>query len=132
MRKRFMSDANLTRILLLFALLLSAVQGYSGEASTPSGRGAVYSNGLPDYYPSRFDQKGILQKLNSRGYRLIINATAYTLAPNVRVHTLETQFGTIHSLCENLPIGFNLRSNVNGKRKITEIWVLPNGAVKLD
>jgi hypothetical protein len=127
-----MNYTNLIRMLLLFALLLSAAQVFSAEAPTPRSRSAVYSNGLPDYYPRRFDRKGIVQKLSRREHRLIINATVYTLAPNVRVHTLETQFGTIHSLREKLPIGFNLRSDVHGEQKITDIWVLPKGAVKFD
>ena len=78
------------------------------------------------YYPSQFEHEGILHEVKQN--KLIINATAYWLMDNVVVHTLNSQFGSLHDLQKNMDIAFSL----DDEKAISEIWILPEGTVELD
>lgn len=87
---------------------------------------------LPEYYPNTFNNEGILQNIEDGGNTLIINATAYKVGHNMKVHTLNNKFSSINSLQKEMELGF-IFSDPSAKRKtITEIWVLPKGTVELD
>jgi hypothetical protein len=87
------------------------------------------AQGLPAYYPPGFDQTGIVNGA-SRG-QLIIDASAFSVDSNVRVHTPDTEFGSMGSVGNGTEIGFNIKNRPNGGKQITEIWVLPEGTVVL-
>ena len=87
---------------------------------------------LPEYYPNTFNNEGILQNIEDGGNTLIINATAYKVGHNMKVHTRSNQFASKNTLQKGMELGFTL-SDPSAKRKIvTEIWVLPKGTVELD
>lgn len=79
--------------------------------------------GLPHYYPDDIPYSGTVSRVSDN--TIIVNASAYRLDPNVRVHTLSTSFGSIRSLSNSTPIGFTKTSDRSGNRVITEIWVMP-------
>ena len=87
------------------------------------------AQGLPTYYPPGFDQTGIVN--GSKGGQLIIGANAFPVEGNVRVHTPDTEFSSMGTIVSGTEIGFNLAKTANGRHKITEIWVLPEGTVVL-
>ncbi len=76
---------------------------------------------------ANFDGRGILQQVDARSNRLLIDALSYRFDPNMKVHTLHTQFATVHSLRGEMEVGFTLGSGSG--LTITEIWQLPAGSV---
>lgn len=78
---------------------------------------------LPSYYPDNIPHSGMVGSVSNN--TIIIDASAYRLDSNVRVHTLSTLFGSTRSLSENTPIGFTKASDRSGNSVITEIWILP-------
>jgi hypothetical protein len=80
-------------------------------------------------YPANFDGTGILQEVDLRGNRLMIDALSYGFDPNAKVHTLQTPFATLHALRGEMEVGYKLRSGGRTGRTITEIWQLPAGSV---
>lgn len=84
------------------------------------------ASNLPEYYPKRFENEGILHEVKHN--KVIINATAYQLVDNVIVHTLSTQYGSLNNLRKDMDIAFRLMDT----RVITEIWILPKGSVELE
>jgi len=100
-----------TRILV--ALVLNLLAGVASAA------------GLPKYYPEAFEYMGMLQRLNVEQGTAVINGTSFRLSNNLQVHTLDSQFGTVHSLKTRLPVGCKTVRDPTGRRLITEIWLLP-------
>jgi hypothetical protein len=91
--------------------------------------GSVQAAGLPHYYPGSFDQRGVITSAGSG--ELYVNARRYRLDPNVRIHSLDTQFASRRALQGGTEIGFSTDPGKQGVGKITEIWLLPDGTVKL-
>ena len=91
--------------------------------------GSAQAAGLPHYYPSSFDRQGVISGMGSGG--LYVNARRYQLDPNVRIHSLDTQFASRRALQGGTEIGFSTSPDRKGIDKITEIWLLPDGTVKL-
>ena len=87
------------------------------------------AQGLPEYYPPSFDQTGIVNA--ARGGQLIVGASAFPADSNVRVHTPDTEFGSMGAVDNGKEIGFNIDKQSNGGNRITEIWLLPEGTVVL-
>jgi hypothetical protein len=91
---------------------------------------SVHADGLPMYYPASFDQTGIVAQTG--GGKIIIDASAFAIDSNVRVHTPTTQFSSMGSVSGGTEVGFNIdRKQPGNRKKITEIWVLPKGTVIL-
>lgn len=83
-------------------------------------------------YKPNFDRDGIITG-SVQNQQLLINATRYTLDPNVRVHTPQTEFASPQALATDAEVGFNLVvDKVSSQYKIIEIWVLPKGSVVLN
>ena len=78
---------------------------------------------LPSYYPDNIPYSGMVGSISDN--TIIIDASAYRLDPNVRVHTLSTSFGSIRTLSGSTPVGFTKSSDRSGNSVVTEIWVLP-------
>jgi len=94
---------------------------------------SAWSKGkLPEFYPRTFSNEGILQKTEDGGNTLIINATAYKVGHNMKVHTMNNNFASKNSLQKDMEIGFTLHDPTAKRKVITEIWVLPKGTVELD
>jgi hypothetical protein len=91
--------------------------------------GSIQAAGLPHYYPSSFDRQGVISGMG--GGELFVNARRYQLDPNVRVHSLATEFASRGALKGGAEIGFTTAPGKQGVGKITEIWLLPDGTVKL-
>ena len=87
---------------------------------------------LPEFYPSTFENEGILQKVKDGGDTLVINATAYNIGDNAKVHALNNNFASINTLRKDMELGFIIKDAASKRKVITEIWILPNGYVELD
>ncbi len=90
--------------------------------------GAGLAAGLPSYYPDRIPHTGMFGGISNN--TITVDASTYRLDSNVRVHTLSTAYGSVHSLSANTPIGFTKTTDRSGNSVITEIWVMPE--VELD
>lgn len=102
-------------------LLVSLSHGVADENSPPGGA-LVF----PEYYPDSFKNQGQFQEIHIQEGTLIINATKYAYDHNVRVHTLDTEHGSISMLKPGVEIGFQLHSyNKGNMRIVSEIWILP-------
>jgi hypothetical protein len=91
--------------------------------------GGVQATGLPPYYPGSFDRQGVISAAG--GSEILVNAKRYQLDPNVRVHSLTTEFASRRALQGGTEIGFSTSAGKNDVERITEIWVLPDGTVRL-
>ena len=49
---------------------------------------------------------------------------------NLKVHTLATEFASVHDLRPGDAVGVNYLYDDRQRRIISEVWVLPKGAVK--
>lgn len=87
---------------------------------------------LPEYYPNFFSNEGLLQEVEDGGSTLIINATAYKVGHNMKVHTRYNSFASRNSLQKGMELGFTLNDPSAKRKVVTEIWVLPKGSVELD
>ncbi|MEJ2114542.1 MAG: hypothetical protein P8X88_00405 [Gammaproteobacteria bacterium] len=87
---------------------------------------------LPEFYPGSFENEGILQKIKNGGGTLIINATAYDIGGNAKVHALNNNFASVNTLRKDMELGFILNDAASKRKVITEIWILPKGYVELD
>lgn len=105
----------LQRVLLMAGLGLGAV--------------TVMAQGLPLYYPASYDINGIVER--AQGSQLIVSASSYQVDSNVRVHTPDTEFASMRALQPGTEVGLKFENKPGQGRKITEIWVLPQGTVVL-
>ncbi len=87
---------------------------------------------LPEFYPSTFSNEGIFQKVENGGNTLIINATAYKVGNDTKVHTLNNNIVSINSLRKGMELGFTLADPYAKRKVVTEIWILPKDTVELD
>ncbi len=81
---------------------------------------------LPDYYPQAFRFTGTLQLIDPSRDIIVVADTQMSIPGNLKVHTLNTQYGTINSLRPGMKVGAALGVSRNGRPIITEIWVLPD------
>lgn len=81
---------------------------------------------LPDYYPQSFRFSGTLQRVDASRNIVVIGDTLLAIPGNVKVHTLNSQYGTINNLSPGMKVGAKLFMNRHGKPMVSEIWVLPN------
>jgi len=82
---------------------------------------------VPDYYPKLFMVFGILHDINTSEGMVTIDDFRLHMASNLRVYTPTTQFGTVHQLRQGMQVG----ARPNRQGVIREIWVLPDGYLKL-
>ncbi len=90
--------------------------------SLPAAAGA---SELPEYYPTGFRLVGTLQRIDTSRNLLVLDDIRLPYSPNFKVHTLNTEFGTIHNLRPGLRIGIKLVPGRNGRPMVSEVWVLP-------
>lgn len=113
---------------LISATIMSLVlfsYGVASENPLPDRNPA-----FPKYYPDSFKSQGRFQEIDMQNGTLTINATQYAYDHNVRVHTLNTEHGSISMLKPGMAIGFQFHAYSKGnKRIISEIWVLPPNAL---
>ncbi len=81
---------------------------------------------LPSYYPPAFRFTGTLQRIDASRNIIVVGDTLMQIPANLKVHTLNTEFGTINSLRPGVKIGAVLSMTRHGKPQISEIWVLPD------
>ncbi len=80
---------------------------------------------LPEYYPAGFQLVGTIQRIDTSRNLLVLDDVRLPYSPNFKVHTLNTEFGTIHDLRPGLKIGVKMLPARNGQFLISEVWVLP-------
>jgi hypothetical protein len=125
MRKISMNNiaAKLLSAILVSLMLFS--YGYAGEGST-TGR---YPD-FPSYYPDSFQRQGRFQGIDLQKGTLTIDAIQYVYDNNMRIHTLNTEYGSPSMLKPGMAIGFQLHSYTkDDKRIVSEIWILPPGVL---
>jgi hypothetical protein len=95
-------------ILTILCLLLTSLPVIAGK--------------VPDYYPEKFQSWGKLNRLDTERNVIVVNDAALRLAPQVKVYTVNTRFGTLDQLREGMTIGLQARGS---KAVVSEVWVLP-------
>jgi hypothetical protein len=84
----------------------------------------------PAYYPERLPRKGVVGKVDSSLSRIEINGNSLALDRNVRVHSLTTEFSSVHALKPEDAVGYRVEQDRSGRKVVKEIWVLPEGSVE--
>jgi len=84
-----------------------------------------WADNLPDYYPSSFHRWGVIDRLDIAGGDVVVNDTLMHISENVKIHTPNTQFATVHALNKGAKIGVAFSTTSPVKRMIDEIWILP-------
>lgn len=130
-----MTHAKLIPMALLIVLisLLTVTTAYSDESARSSAMPilglTISASQLPRYYPNRFQVTGVIFRMNNNGQITVSgSAQAYTLSPNALIHSMSTEFSSRHALSKGTEIGFSV--NNRNRHTITEIWILPEGAIK--
>ncbi len=119
--------SNLHRYLLAAALAMLVISGTAVARGLPADvRGA-----LPDYYPASFQQTGVIRNTGGNN-QLTVSGNRYGLSSNVLVHSLATEHDSRYALHVGAEMGFSFDHDAQGNRRITEIWILPAGTIRLD
>lgn len=84
---------------------------------------AVGAGELPDYYPQAFYTWGKIDHLDTKQGIMVIDDKSVNLAPNTKVYTTSSRFGTVSSLHVGMVVGIYRR---NHQAAINEVWVLPD------
>ncbi|MDT8403755.1 hypothetical protein [Sulfuriflexus sp.] len=111
-----------TKLFIVQLLAIAMLPGMNGSYVLADEQG----NSAPSYYPSDFQKKGIVRTINAGQKQLIIDGLSYHYQVDLQVHSPTQKYGTVYSLKEGQIIGFSYKEDLNGKRIITEIWVIPN------
>jgi len=82
---------------------------------------------VPDYYPKIFMVFGILHDINTSEASVTIDDFRLHMTSGVRVYTPTTQYGTVRQLKKGMQVG----ARPDRQGVIREIWVLPDGYLKL-
>lgn len=96
----------------------------TAHADTVYQRASTVAAKLPTYYPSHFPRLGVLTDIRA-SHDWTINGTAVKVSTNVIVHSLVTNFSSLHSVKR----GMELAYKINAKGEVAEIWQLPDGAI---
>ena len=113
-------------LIALLTALFTAILSTTALAQ----RASTSATGLPSYYPSSYQQAGVIREVNADN-TLIISGLKYQISSSTKIHTIGTQFATTWSLKNNEEVGFSFTSDAANNRSISEIWVLPKGSVVL-
>lgn len=81
---------------------------------------------LPAWYPASFPYQGRVDSINYRANDIVINDQYYPMTSNVRVHSLYVENDTRFAVRTGAWVGFRTGFLDNGKRAVTELWVLPS------
>ena len=79
---------------------------------------------MPSYYPSSFENVGVIQNINQDTGAVVVRNNALYLSPSVKVRSLKKRYASKKVLQPGMNIGFSLGSG-SGAQAISEIWVLP-------
>ncbi|HHH35270.1 MAG TPA: hypothetical protein ENK48_00400 [Gammaproteobacteria bacterium] len=102
------------------ARLLCIISGLALVAAT-----AAQAAKLPDYYPENFILSGQLNRIDPSRDIIVIGDLQLALPGNVKVHTLNTEFGTVNSLRPGMKVGATFATRPGSAPAVSEIWVLP-------
>jgi len=108
-------------ILTVPAATVAAEPSNLNMEQTPGSTNTI----LPNYYPEMFEHTGIIDLIDIKEGRVVINDMYWRLPMNIKVHNLNTEFSTVHTLRNGMNVGFK-RNSVKKNTDIAEIWVLPN------
>ncbi|MGD8570499.1 MAG: hypothetical protein PVJ39_20595 [Gammaproteobacteria bacterium] len=107
-----------------YAATMIPMNANTAYADTIYQRKSTVAAKLPAYYPSHFPRLGVLTDIRG-SHDWTINGTAIAVSTNVIVHSLVTNFSSLHSVKR----GMELAYKVNGKGEVAEVWQLPDGAI---
>lgn len=79
----------------------------------------------PSYYPSGFQRKGVINKVNRGSSQLIVDGLQYSYPISLKVHNLAKESGSTLDLRKGVTIGFSFDKDSKGRHTITEIWEIP-------
>ncbi len=79
---------------------------------------------LPGYYPEEFARTGMIDHIDIKNGKIVINDMTWKFLMNVKVHSLNTEFSSVQTLRNGMKVGFTM-SSMNGTNQVAEIWVLP-------
>jgi len=119
--------SNIHRYMLATALVLLVATG----SAFGRGLSTEVSAQLPSYYPSSFQKTGVIRNASIVN-QLTVDGARYALSSNARIHTVATEHASRFSLAPGLELGFTYDRDASGVRRITEIWILPAGSIKLN
>ena len=123
-RQKTLSGNLMRSLLILAGVLLVCSQAWAQ-------RNYINTASLPAYYPSQYQHMGKISQIESSN-SIIINGLRYRIASYAKVHTKATKYATLGSLRVGHEVGFTATTGYNNSRKITELWVLPDGSVDLN
>lgn len=76
-------------------------------------------------YPTTFNDTGTIDRVDAEKGEIVIDDSLMLLPATTTVHRPSSRFSSNRDLRKGMKIGFS-QDKVNGKKSITEIWVLPN------
>ena len=76
-----------------------------------------------------FEHTGTIDFIDIKEGKVVINDMYWRLPMNIKVHNLNTEFSTVHTLRNGMHVGFK-RNSVKKSTDIAEIWVLPNNYIQ--
>lgn len=75
---------------------------------------------FPSYYPAEFPETGIIDAANIGVGKILIDDSAYKIAPDAVVRSLSSREDSMARLRVGVRVGFKIRGDT-----ITEFWLLP-------
>lgn len=84
----------------------------------------------PAYYPERMPREGVVGSVSPGRGQIEINGMRMSVDGNARVHSLTTEFSSLRSLKPRDAVGYRTKQDRNGRKVVTEIWILPEGSVE--
>ena len=84
----------------------------------------AWADQLPGYYPEKFDNKGVIDRIDLSKNQVVIFDELMRFASITAVHSPNTQFASLRDLRQGMKVGFST-NNIGGKESISEVWILP-------
>lgn len=125
MRTKPLMNTNINKTAFVLLVLL-----WGFTSNVLAERSSVNTATLPAYYPGQFQHTGKISDIETSN-SIIISGLRYNIASYAKLHTKATKYATLGSLQVGHEVGFTATTGYNNSRKITELWVLPAGSVKL-
>lgn len=122
-------------IVIAIALFFTITTAHADLPAIPSMgidlRTGVSTKSLPDYYPASFQSAGRIHRVSSDSIIITGSSKAFSLSPNILIHSMSTEFASRHELRVGEEIGYSFNTGMNNRRTVTEIWLLPRGSLPM-
>lgn len=96
----------------------------AGTLGSDSGTSTQKGSTYPKYYPSKFQRKGVVSKVNAGARKVVIDGRQYSYKIDLQVHSPTQKYGSAYNLGIGQTLGFSYTEDKNRNRTVTEIWVI--------